>query len=65
MAYRQDMKKAKHIQRWKDMADEVDVHETPGSHSSMYDKPHVQVLAHLVQAECDKVAGIFSPRRKD
>ena len=64
-AYRQDLKKANHIQRWKAIADEVDVHETPGSHSSMYDKPQVQVLAHLVQAECDKVAGTLSPRRED
>lgn len=51
----QKRKKADYVDRWRTAADEVVYHTTPGGHSSMYELPHVHVLAHLVQRECDNV----------
>ena len=54
MDFRQAPKKARHIAKWRAVADEVDVRVTPGGHSTMYEKPHVQILARIVQSERDK-----------
>ena len=58
VSYRRTARKALHVQRWKSIADEVDVHVTPGTHKTMFDMPHVQVLAHLVQTECHRATAI-------
>lgn len=49
----QKHKKMDYVEKWKAIADEVVYHMTPGEHSTMYEPPHVHVLAHLVQKECD------------
>lgn len=55
-AYAHDVKRALHADRWRAFADEVEVHVTPGSHSTMFEQPHVRILAHLVCAACATAA---------
>jgi thioesterase domain-containing protein len=59
VSFSQEVKKVQHVKRWKSIADEVDIHITPGTHETMFSKPQVQVLARLVQTECDKVSNNY------
>jgi thioesterase domain-containing protein len=52
--YAHDVKRSLHVDRWRAFAEEVDVHVTPGTHSTMFEKPNVAILAHLVCAACGK-----------
>ena len=45
-----------YIEMWRATSDEVVYHTTPGAHATMYDPPHVYVLAGLVQKLCDRAA---------
>ena len=53
-AYRNNPKQANHLERWRAFADVVDYHSVPGGHGSMFEPPNVEVLARLVQLECNR-----------
>lgn len=59
----QKQKKGEYVDNWKALVDQLVYHMVPGEHSTMYDAPHVHVLAHIVQKECNIAAD--NPSRND
>lgn len=53
----QKRKEPDYADRWRAATDEVVYYTTPGGVATMYDEPHVYILAGLVQQECDSAAG--------
>lgn len=53
--YRHLRGKADYPEKWRALSDEVVVHTVPGSHAGVFESPNVEILAHVVQSECDSV----------